>query len=549
MNSDSAHGEKGQALVIVALALFVLMGTIALSVDWGYSLLTRRGAQNEADAAALGAGRKLASSYLGGASPFEISQEDVWCEARQRRDANSRSAPTGLARSLTVSFYSSTSGTLPLDEIATANCGSLPGTRAVPPATAFVRVRLDTTYSSLFGAVTRGPVKVSTSARVRLTAGAGVRDLDVPALYGAGRLSPGPGLSGCSEGQPGCGASTTRPSVAIWPIVRYFDPSEFATPSAPCGQYCTPSTARRVTLWPDARCPSFSTPGCGSFSGLVTFAHFSPREAPDVVHQLVTESDYTGTTNGHHGHTATLPLDNWCGIAASWDTNGSTDLAQAASCDIPNWFHYGYRGSVGLGTDWSAAPWAEYVGSSSSLPADLPAGRAACTPRAPEYFPKPSCTGTPSRGDWVETVPADVSPGMAAQMQSFVRTYGRLVPNANGRGPAVVVHVFLWDCAEHFIGRPPVGSHWSRLTSANGDGVDVGQNCGRPSGPRSIDRVHLVSVVPFTIYENLITTSPPRIDAYWGDVFGDAGTCGATPPSGNCALNPLINSAFLVPDE
>ena len=63
MNADVVRREEGQALVIVALAMFVLIGSIALSVDWGHSLLTRRGAQNEADAAALGAGRYLVSSH------------------------------------------------------------------------------------------------------------------------------------------------------------------------------------------------------------------------------------------------------------------------------------------------------------------------------------------------------------------------------------------------------------------------------------------------------------------------------------------------------
>ena len=47
------HSERGQALVIIALALVGLVGMVALVIDGGNVFLDRRGAQNAADSAAL----------------------------------------------------------------------------------------------------------------------------------------------------------------------------------------------------------------------------------------------------------------------------------------------------------------------------------------------------------------------------------------------------------------------------------------------------------------------------------------------------------------
>ena len=57
--------------------------------------------------------------------------------------------------------------------------------------------------------------------------------------------------------------------------------------------------------------------------------------------------------------------------------------------------------------------------------------------------------------------------------------------------------------------------------------------------------------MPLTFYEGLIDVNDQRVDAFWGDAFGDAGDCQRSQnwSSSACALNPLMNSAFLVPDE
>ena len=47
--------ERGQALIVIALALVALAGITGLVVDGGNAFLDRRNAQNAADSAALAA--------------------------------------------------------------------------------------------------------------------------------------------------------------------------------------------------------------------------------------------------------------------------------------------------------------------------------------------------------------------------------------------------------------------------------------------------------------------------------------------------------------
>lgn len=53
--------EKGQALILVLLAMVALVGMIALAIDGGNAFLARRSAQNAADSAAMAAAYQLAS--------------------------------------------------------------------------------------------------------------------------------------------------------------------------------------------------------------------------------------------------------------------------------------------------------------------------------------------------------------------------------------------------------------------------------------------------------------------------------------------------------
>jgi hypothetical protein len=56
---ESLSRNDGQILVLLAVALFVILGFVGMAIDVGYLLAERRGAQNAADAAAMAAGREL----------------------------------------------------------------------------------------------------------------------------------------------------------------------------------------------------------------------------------------------------------------------------------------------------------------------------------------------------------------------------------------------------------------------------------------------------------------------------------------------------------
>jgi hypothetical protein len=539
-----SRDDGGQALVIVALAMVALMAGLALTLDWGYAYVQRRGTQNVVDGATLAAGRHVASTFklVGGAPAFDATLEDV-CE-----DVAARTTP--LRGPTEISFFADPADPDGWTTVATSDCAAGSGV-AVPSDTLFVRVRSTGSFRSL----TQQTITIAASARARLTGSAGCDTIDCTALRP---------LELPSSGTPGQGISgyTTGPNAAIWPLVLHLGPTDFQ--GTPCGQYCGTTGPSRLTIWPRA-----SYGPSGAFKGLITYTHFSPREADDgsgQVHQFMTESDYTGTTDlsirqAHdHDDNAIYPPARMpnadaaaCGGASDWDTLGRQDLSDAAPCDLPNWFAYGFRGSVGVSTDWSTS-FNGLPGSGVDRPEALTPGRSSCNRSV--YLPRPSCTGPSNRiGDWIETVPGDLTPLMAQQMLAFVGQYGRVVPNSSTPvsaspgapllGKAVVVFIPLWDCAEHFDQSAGQGDpdRWTLLTPAGGDCSQLG------SGSATVDRVHIVSAVPFTFYEGLITTSPVTVEGYWGDVFGDAGVCSEDPLAAGCALNQIMNSAFLVPDE
>lgn len=539
-----ARDEEGQALVIVALGMFALMAALAFTLDWGYGYAQRRSMQNAVDAATLAAGRHVATTFklVGGAPAFAATIEEI-CD-----DVATRTAGVGGATE--VSFFSDPTDPGTWTSVGTGACASGAGL-PVPNDTIFVRVRSSATFRSL----AQQTVAVAASARARLTGSAGcngascmgLRPLELPT-----GTEPGQGLSGY----------TTGPNAAIWPLAIHLVAGEFS--GAPCGQYCDASTVTPTTIWP--RADRYGP--AGEFTGLVTYTHFSPRESGQV-HQLNTESDYTGTTNNGirtaHGHDnddfsvwpaydrVQMPNadSSACGGASNWDTLGRDTLSDATSCDLPNWFAYGFRGSVGVGTDW-AQPFDALPGNGVDMPEPLGPARASCGMSM--QLARPSCTGADNRiGDWIETVPGDLSPLMASQMQAFVAKYGRVVPNSATAvspmpgaplfGKAAVVFIPLWDCAEKFDPAASGAARWQSI-APGGDCSQLGA-----FGGQTVDRIHIVGTVPFTFYEGLIATSPVSVRAFWGNAFGDAGICSDDPTASGCGLNLMLNSAFLVPDE
>lgn len=551
-----ARADEGQALVIVALAMVALMGALALTVDWGYGYVQRRAIQNAVDGATLAAGRHVGSTFqlVSGTPSFDATLEEV-CDGVAARTA-------GIVGLTEISFFSDPADPGTWTTVPTNDCATYSGA-PVPADTIFVRVRTTSTFNSL----TQRTTTVAASARARLTGSAGCDDIDCTALRPLELPSsevPGQGISGY----------TTGPNVAIWPLVLHLSLTDFQ--DAPCGQYCDVSNpANRMNVWPVDQYGPFNR----QFTGLVTYTHFSPRENGAAhqsgdVHQFLTESDYTGTTelsirSAHdHDDSAIYPpvqMPNAdlaaCSGSSDWDTLGSSNLSSGASCDLPNWFAYGFRGSIGVGTDWRpTGSWSgfENAPGDADVPDALPtavADRSSCNRLV--YLARPSCVGGPNRiGDWIETVPGDLTPLMAQQLRAFVAKYGRvvsssttpvsLIPGAPLHGKAVVVWVPLWDCAEHFNETEDQGDadRWTLMTPS-GD-----PDCSRlTSSGATVDRVHIVATVPFTFYEGLINTSPVSVQGYWGNVFGDAGSCTVDPVAAGCALNQIMNSAFLVPDE
>jgi hypothetical protein len=524
MTDTFVRSDEGQALVVVGVALAVLMGTLVLTVDWGYGLAMRRAAQNQADAATLAAGRLLATSYSGPGPAFAVSQEDVWNAACEARQTNTPAGPVRVDRRLEVSFLDGGGSSLSSFASRSEVC-TLTGITDVPIGTIFVRVRSEAAYTSLFAVVTRQSIQTAASARARLSAGVTVRQLRLPTGVPFPVGAPGVGLSG----------ESTAPNVAIWPIVRRYNPADWSATA--------PRTFQLIG------------PGALATSYFVSLSHFSPHEADHgrEVHQLITESDYTGSPNPHHGHTSVPPMVSsipGCPGGTTWNSNGSANLDVSRTCDIPNWFYYGYRGSLAVGTDWASSTWASFsaYGSGQEAPAPLPPAplapgtRSSCSVLTSyPYFSAPSCSA-PTLGDWVETVTGVDTTTVANQVLSFITRYGRdVLATGGGSEKAVVVNLFLWDCGESFTPVPlDPRANWN-LNGAGGD-------CSTASG--AADRVHLFTAVPLTIRESdVLISASSHVTARWGGIFGDPGNCVVEPTPPGCGLNPLINSAFLVPDE
>ncbi|MGH2471848.1 MAG: pilus assembly protein TadG-related protein, partial [Candidatus Limnocylindria bacterium] len=82
--------QQGQTLVVVALVMTVLLGAIALGIDWGYGLTQRRVMQNGADAGALGAARLLAGNAIDTQDGlvFAVYERQLWCTANDYANSN-----------------------------------------------------------------------------------------------------------------------------------------------------------------------------------------------------------------------------------------------------------------------------------------------------------------------------------------------------------------------------------------------------------------------------------------------------------------------------
>src|SRR5438477_411179 len=222
-------GDGGQALIIVGLAMVVLLGALALGLDWGYGLTQRRVMQNASDAASLAAGKQLAVSVIAipgsGNSTnyvFSTTQESVYCKAKSVADANLSFGAAGTTLRLEFGTVGNPANPATWDPptwstfAGSTNCpASTTVYTQVDPATRFVRVTNSESFRSIYGSVAGAATfTASASARTRLTG------------------TPIP-----TQGGP------------TWPMVRHYDPNDFANDCTQ-GQTCSdPTKAAPKVFW------------------------------------------------------------------------------------------------------------------------------------------------------------------------------------------------------------------------------------------------------------------------------------------------------------
>lgn len=497
--------DQGQALIVVAIAVAVLIASLAFAVDWGYAMSQRRVMQNLADAATLGAGKFVATSVIevNNAPVFTVTQEETWCAAKAY-DAPNRSFTDPNANTVLDVFYGSSSPTVwttsakPVGDV----CPTTGGT-AIPATTLYVRVVASLTFRSLVASMFgHSSSMASASARVRLSG------------------TPVP-LSG-----------------PLWSMVRHYDPADY---SVACTGTCDPTQIDPVEFWS----ANGNNVVYGNFKGLIDYSRNSPAFA-GAAQQLITAWDPSSHTPNP------LKLDQSGGNCRAWgqdaqgnwlwDSVGEANTNDDKQCSIPNWFYYAFRGTLSLSNKWRSG-------------IELPAGQEEPTPLTARSIctappdPAPSCADN-TVGDWIETAGGNVGNNMSDAMSRAIADRGtvmpysdKLVPHGHGQtlGKGLVILVYLWDCGETFSSAAPAGSRWNLIVPSTGPGRGDCSQLKKGTGGDTPDRVHLFTVAPFTFYEGLVDAS--QIRGYWGGLFGDPDACQ------NCALNPLANTAVFIPDD
>jgi hypothetical protein len=164
-------------------------------------------------------------------------------------------------------------------------------------------------------------------------------------------------------------------------------------------------------------------------------------------------------------------------------------------------------------------------------------------------LPAPSCPNTPSNaenGDWIETASSgDLGSNAASAMKAFIDAHPlyddfQHVKSGPGNGAPEhgshqVINVFPWDCAESFSPSASAGAQWSLgLPTSGSDCSKIHQG----NDTLATDRVHVLTVVPFTFYRGLVSSS--KITGFWGgEVVSDPGVCRTNPGAPGCVINPI----------
>ena len=518
-------GDQGQALIIIALAVTVLLGAVALGVDWGYGLTQRRVMQNAADAGTMAAAKVLATSVIAVPGPgsstsylFSATKELLYCRALEIAQANQHFGVGALTVTIEFGVVSSPNNPSSWDPpswqapFGGVNCAAPASSTAVHPDTRFVRVRSTTSHRSFFATVVGQPTIVAgAEARARLT------------------------------------GATVPLNGPTWPMVRHYDPDDFVNQ---CGNPCNPTTAAPVPFWCTGG-PQCDAAVYGNFKAAVDLSRYSTyypytEGSATNVEQLLTAWDQTGNRTDRSANGQNCP--------GTWNSRGDHDPTNHnITCDVPNWFYYSFGGSLSLDTAWGTV--AKPLPAGQAALQDLGNRNSICP--APPYVSAPSCgTGNHQLGDWVEVTGGNIGSNYSGVLRDRIESQGSLTafssqpypnknqpcvdpggPNeSNCYGKALTMLIFLWDCAQDFN-----GGNWGLIGQGNNpDCYQLNNSGNKIQGTNTqgdVHRVHLFTAAPFTFYKALVNTS--SIDGFWGGAWGSASSCMS------CTLNPLSNSAYL----
>lgn len=160
------HQEKGQAVVVVALALVGLIGVLALVLDGGAAFAARRQMQNAADSAAIAGSRELEA---GNDEPGILSQIHAYAEANRVPDSNG--VPNdGVNDNVTAYFISGVSKLrlpVPCELDEGMECKPIGSWGYVPPSAGGVEVIARTSFDAYFaGVVGRDTLGAAARAKV-----------------------------------------------------------------------------------------------------------------------------------------------------------------------------------------------------------------------------------------------------------------------------------------------------------------------------------------------------------------------------------------------
>jgi len=120
----SVGHEQGQAIVILALAMIVLLAFAALAIDGGNTYVERRRAQNAADAGALAGARELWLRLSSGDSSETTVRTETNKAAESNGISDAEGAPGDFYNSNVVAYYTDRNGNKQNIEVGTS--GSIP---------------------------------------------------------------------------------------------------------------------------------------------------------------------------------------------------------------------------------------------------------------------------------------------------------------------------------------------------------------------------------------------------------------------------------------